>query len=80
MKREYRSTEADLRRAVYDTWNHCEGTELMVPDPEPPEGEGWDLRGMIRDGERVIWSWQRDLPEEQDERIKLTAPSALYSD
>ena len=49
-----------------DEWSKALAWKKHEPDPEPPEGEGWELRGAVADepanGEqRVLWFWQRDV-------------------
>lgn len=59
MKREYATTQGDYY------W--IDGG-VVADHPTPPEGEGWDLRGMavVYGRMMILWSWQRDVAEEKD--------------
>lgn len=59
MKREYATTSAWYDRS-----------SMRVPDPDPPEGEGWRLVCMAAvsetghsNGVTLFWSWEREQEE-----------------
>lgn len=57
-KREYRTTSSRIRD--FD----------KVPDPVPPEGDGWILRGGNSEGAgdhivQYVWYWEREAKSDQ---------------
>jgi hypothetical protein len=62
VKHEYASTFGEIR---YDGAAYYVES---VPDPVPPEGEGWDLVSTTTTGHvrysrmAIIWTWRRTTP------------------
>lgn len=58
-----------MRREYTTTQGQCYWDGGAVADhPQPPEGDGWDLRGMavVYGRMTILWAWQRDVAEEKD--------------
>jgi hypothetical protein len=32
----------------------------VYPNPQPPKGAGWELKGAITHGKNIVWFWERE--------------------
>ena len=53
MKYEYKTTYGSLREKFPN------GDDYKPDDPEPPEGDGWEMCGMAASNYSLYWSWRR---------------------
>ena len=72
-KFEYATTEADLSSHSSEY-----GSSRDAPYPDPPPGDGWDLKAaVVHDRfDRVLWFWQREKPEEPKPAKKRPVPGS----
>jgi hypothetical protein len=61
MSRQWETTEAPLVSSRRDPHDDRKVIEYESPAAVPPIGHGWDLRGVVVHGNRVLWFWQRDV-------------------